>query len=150
MTDVAAQLAEPGRVLVVDDDASMRASVEALLALQFQVTSAANLNDAAVALGQAEFDVVLTDYEMPGGSGIDLMRLIRERFPNVLVICVTGYPDQPELRQSEAQHALLRVISKPYDPKRLLGWVDNAIRLSRLQRATNRLTQKRGAKKGSG
>lgn len=143
MNAAADPMTEQGRVLIVDDDERMRASVEALLALQFKVTTAKGMAEAMSALDQAVYDVVLTDYDMPGGTGLELMQAIQARFPSAMIICVTGHPDLPELRESEVQRELLRVIAKPYDPKRLLSWVDNAVKLSRLHQATSRIAEKR-------
>jgi DNA-binding NtrC family response regulator len=129
----------PGRILVADDDPAMRTSLEGLLSEQYLVTTVDSAARAEATLDQAEFDVVLTDYEMPGGTGIELMKKVRARFPDVLVICLTGHPEQPDLRAAESALALVRVLGKPYDPKRLLTWVENAVRLARVQRATRRL-----------
>jgi DNA-binding NtrC family response regulator len=129
----------PGRILVADDDPMMCASVEALLSERYQVLTVESAAKAEAALAQSEFDVVLTDYEMPGGTGLDLVKKVRAQFPDVLVICLTGHPDQPDLREAETTLTLVRVLAKPYDPQRLMTWVDNAVRLARMQKATRRL-----------
>ncbi len=68
-----------GRVLVVEDDPSMRLAVEGALSIDFEVKTASNVTEALSALADDEFDVVVTDYEMPGGSGLDLMRWVETK-----------------------------------------------------------------------
>ncbi len=132
-----------GRVLVVDDDAAVRFSVEGVLGLEFDVQGAASVDEALMRLQQADFDVVLSDYRMPGRSGLDLLRTVTERYPDVMVILLTGHPDLTELQNPANVQAVVRVLSKPYDPKRLLHWVSSTVKLSRMRRLTNAIGRMR-------
>lgn len=134
------QIDTRGRVLVVDDDYLMRLAVEGVLSVDFEVKTASNVTEALSALADAEFDVVVTDYEMPGGSGLDLMRSVETKFPNVMVIMLTGHVEVADVRQAESVQGLIRVLSKPYDPPRLIRWVANTVKLAQMRRATNQLT----------
>lgn len=134
----------PGRVLVVDDDPRMRFSVEGILELEFVVTTADSVASAKAALRAQEFDVVLTDYEMPGGSGLDLVRLVNAEYPGVMVILLTGHPDA-EVARSESTQAIVRVLTKPYDAKRLISWIASTVKLARMSRMTSNLSKSRRA-----
>jgi DNA-binding NtrC family response regulator len=85
------EIPSPGRVLVVDDDASSRAAlVELLRGEGFTVRSAA---DGFKALGQVDDwtpDLLVTDVMMPGIDGVELMRRLRERFESMGVIVMTA------------------------------------------------------------
>lgn len=128
-----------GRILVVDDEDSIRFSVEAILGEDFDVVGVSNVPDAVTRLTGGGIDVVLTDYDMPGMSGMDLLRMIADRFPDVLPIVLTGHAAIPELVAAEKARLSVRVISKPYDPARLVKWVETTVRLARMKQATNRL-----------
>jgi two-component system cell cycle sensor histidine kinase/response regulator CckA len=82
--------------LVVDDDATIRAFVRSILESEgFQTLEAEN---GAEALGMVRMldgsvDLIVTDIEMPGGSGLELSDGVRARFPSVRIIVMSGYPE---------------------------------------------------------
>jgi CheY-like chemotaxis protein len=80
------------RLLVVDDDTVFREELSTLLTdWGHQVESVNSAAKALEALEIAEFDVVLSDVRMPRMNGIELLRQVRERWPRVYVVMVTGY-----------------------------------------------------------
>ena len=80
------------RLLVVDDDAVFREELSTLLSdWGHQVESVNSAVKALEALGIAEFDAVLSDVRMPRMNGIELLREIREKWPRVYVVMITGY-----------------------------------------------------------
>ncbi len=80
------------RILVVDDDSVFREELSTLLSDSgHQVESVNSAAKALEALSIAEFDVVLSDIRMPRMNGIELLRQIRERWPRVYVVLITGY-----------------------------------------------------------
>ena len=80
------------RLLVVDDDAVFREELSTLLSdWGHQVESVNSAGKALEALEIAEFDTVLSDVRMPRMSGIELLRQVRERWPRVYVVMITGY-----------------------------------------------------------
>lgn len=84
-----------GTVLLVDDDALVRASVaEMLLELGFNVIEAASA-DAALRLfdNGLQVDLLITDHLMPGLHGMDLVRCLAERRPDLPTLIITGYSE---------------------------------------------------------
>jgi ActR/RegA family two-component response regulator/DNA-binding HxlR family transcriptional regulator len=80
------------RILVVDDNAVFREEFAELLTDEgHTVSTAASVPKAVESLESEEFEVVFTDLKMPRQSGIDLLRIIRERWPHRFVIMVTGF-----------------------------------------------------------
>jgi CheY-like chemotaxis protein/DNA-binding HxlR family transcriptional regulator len=80
------------RLLVVDDDTVFREELSTLLSdWGHQVESVNSAAKALEALEIAEFDVVLSDVRMPRMNGIELLRAVRERWPRVYVVMITGY-----------------------------------------------------------
>ena len=81
-----------GRILIVDDEKSMCQMLEADLRLRdFETAWFTSPNDAFEELKHREFDVVLTDYKMPGMSGTDLCERIVANRPDVPVIVMTAF-----------------------------------------------------------
>jgi response regulator RpfG family c-di-GMP phosphodiesterase len=84
---------EPLRVLVVDDNASvLRFLLSAFRANHCEVTTAATAEQALTVLGDAPFDLVVSDIKMPGLSGLDLLRAIKGKQPGTPVVLITGVP----------------------------------------------------------
>ena len=78
------------RILIVDDEESVRRVFAARLSERYACTTAANTNEALARLTDNEFALVLSDVQMPGLSGIELLRKIIRDFPDVAVIIVSG------------------------------------------------------------
>ena len=111
------------RVLVVDDDASVRRALLRLLTVGgFQTLVAATFAGACEQLA-FQPDVVLTDLMLPDGSGLELIRRIRERDETAVVAVLTA-DDDARVAKAVALHpdALFR---KPFDADELLAWLDD-------------------------
>jgi two-component system NtrC family response regulator len=79
-------------MLVVDDRANMRQMLEACFAEQgFDVVTASNGDQAVLRLDEREFDIVITDLNMPGKDGLDVLRAAKRRYPDTEVIIITAY-----------------------------------------------------------
>ena len=111
--------------VIVDDHADTRTLVsEVLTYAGASVIVAASAREAASLLDGA--DVVVTDYAMPGETGLWLLERVRERRYPIPVIVVTGYADlyAKELRTAP----FARVLGKPIDPWQLCETVAAVLR----------------------
>ena len=80
------------RILVVDDDESLRWVTQAQLQQSgYEVNAAANGNEGLESIQHAPPDLVITDLKMPGMSGLELLKKIRADYPEILVIVVTAF-----------------------------------------------------------
>jgi DNA-binding NtrC family response regulator len=80
------------RILIVDDEEPVRVSLRKALAQQNVIIEEAGSGESALhILSQSSFDLVLTDIRMGEMSGVDLLAEIRELWPDVVVILLTGY-----------------------------------------------------------
>jgi len=79
-------------ILVVDDEGAIRYSVsKTLQRIGYNVQEAASGEEALEMMKKQEFDVVLTDIRMPGLTGVELLKRIKETAPDSIVILMTGY-----------------------------------------------------------
>ncbi|MCP4592367.1 MAG: sigma-54-dependent Fis family transcriptional regulator [bacterium] len=79
-------------IFVVDDDRIILDSLCEFLGMEgYDVEGAADADTALRALGRKPFQVVITDVNMPGADGFELLRVIRQRYPETVVIIITGY-----------------------------------------------------------
>ena len=104
------------RILIADDEASMRALVARAIAMDGHDTVTAE--DGAEALDilnreQGAFDLLLTDIQMPVMDGIALALSVARDFPDLTILLMTGYADQRE-RASNLNALVHDVITKPF------------------------------------
>ncbi|NLE52206.1 MAG: response regulator transcription factor [Chloroflexi bacterium] len=83
---------EQAYVLVVDDEGAIRYSItKTLQRVGYHVEAAASGEEALEMMKTQNYDVVLTDIRMPGLTGVELLRRIKEQAPDAVVILLTGY-----------------------------------------------------------
>lgn len=104
-------------VLVVDDDENIRISLERLLKADgYQVTTAESGEDGLQALkDEPGVQLVISDHNMPGMSGIEFLKLVRSRHPAVMRVMLTADPDPETVVRSINEGEVYRFIRKPWD-----------------------------------
>src|SRR5262249_7046033 len=115
----------PSRVLVVDDDPLIVASTAAILEdLGHEVIEASSASHALdTPRLNAHVDVVITDHAMPGMTGSELARQIRQIWPSLPVILATGYAELPN-----GEDPGLPRLSKPYRQEDLAAQIAHVVR----------------------
>ena len=78
------------RVLIVDDEEAVRRMYAACLGERYLCTAAADAQEALLRLAAGDYALVITDVQMPGLSGIELLRRVVEHFPETAVIIASG------------------------------------------------------------
>jgi DNA-binding NtrC family response regulator len=80
------------RILVVDDEQIIRESLSFILKKEgYSVEEAGNGKDALAKHESNAFDIIITDIEMPEMKGVDLLKQIRQRTPQALVVIITAF-----------------------------------------------------------
>lgn len=105
-------------LFVDDDDAQRDINRQIFEILGYKVTTAGSAQEALHALEQEPFDLIITDWNMPDRSGIDLARSIRSRWPKLPIILLTGYAVEDAERQA-AGSGVSTVVGKPIGPEEL-------------------------------
>jgi two-component system response regulator FixJ len=119
---------EPAIVHVIDDDEALRDSLTFLLrAADLEVMSHASAAAFLDSLPLTGLTCIITDVRMPGLSGIDLLRRIRELGIEVPVIVITGHGDVP-LAVEAMRFGAIDFLEKPFDDEILLQSVRAALR----------------------
>ncbi|MFZ6663458.1 sigma-54-dependent transcriptional regulator [Peijinzhouia sedimentorum] len=115
------------RVLVIDDDPAFNKMLSHFLERNnFQVVSAHSANTALLEIEQESFDLVLTDFRLPGMDGLELIKTIKFKKPELPVILITNYADVRTAVNS-IKFGAFEFVSKPLIPDEFLVIVNKAL-----------------------
>lgn len=117
-------------VLVVEDEPVVLAAARRILLEEsLAVVTANGVEEATEILRQARCRVVLSDLKLPGASGFDLVELIRNRWPDIEVVVITGYATLDNALMTFRKGGF-DFVAKPFDTGELLGVVRRALDFS--------------------
>ena len=120
-------------ILVVDDEAGIRESLEVLLSLEnYAVKTAASGEEGLRMLDQTSFDLVLLDLALPGQSGLELLPQFKEHQPDVPIIMITAYGAVDNVVEAIRAGAE-NFIQKPWDNEKLLADIRSAVARRRVE-----------------
>ena len=129
------------RILLVDDDETIRDTLYELLSEYYICQTAETAEKAFARLEADQYDVVLTDISMPGLSGLELLGHVRQKFPDTPVIIISGIGDQ-EHAQGLIKLGAFDFLLKPFS----LDVVEKSVR--RAVEYRNRLLEGKGSEDG--
>ncbi|MCL4472987.1 MAG: response regulator [Actinobacteria bacterium] len=126
-------VASPKRVLIVDDEASLRTLVRANLEVDgLQVSEAVDGNEAMAMLKKSQPDLILLDIMMPGKDGIEVLEDLAsdEKLREIPVVLLTAKGEQEDLERGASLGARGH-ITKPFDPEQMVRTVKAALGIMR-------------------
>ncbi|WP_238120502.1 MULTISPECIES: sigma-54-dependent transcriptional regulator [unclassified Xanthobacter] len=127
-------------LLVVDDEPRSVEVIARVLDEEFDVFTAGSADEARRILENEWIQVIFCDQRMPGTSGVALLTEVRERWPDILRIIVTGYSEPEDMIGAINAAGIYQFIPKPWHPDQLLLAARNAAHLFDLQREHERLS----------
>jgi DNA-binding NtrC family response regulator len=106
-------------ILVVDDEEYIRQIIEGYLLVEgFSIRTAVSAAEAKTAAQETAFDLLITDFKMPGEDGISLARYFRKHHPQTGIILVTGFPQSETLKTIE-ELEISSLLVKPFTAHQL-------------------------------
>jgi signal transduction histidine kinase len=123
------------QVLVIDDEIGPRESLRMLLKPNYEVHTANSVEAGIRLLREKRPDAVISDIRMPGTSGIDGLRRIREIDPHVAVIMLTGF-GALETAQEALRLGANDYISKPFDAREMRDVISRNVERTRVHRTS--------------
>src|SRR3982075_2546686 len=119
--------ASAGSVLIIDDEAEIRESLQTLLELEgFEIETAATGEDGLLRVGEHPFDLVLLDLTLPGRNGMEILAEIHSHDSSLPVIMITAY-GTVENAVRAMQSGAANFVQKPWDNEKLLADVRAAV-----------------------
>lgn len=115
------------KILVVDDEITVCKSIRQAILSDEYVVDMALSGEEALKKSREGYDLVITDLMMPGISGLDLLKSLKEARPDTIIIMVTGYPTIKTAVESVKRGAF-DYLPKPFTPAELRGLVARAFK----------------------
>jgi two-component system, NtrC family, response regulator AtoC len=126
------------RVLIVDDDDSLRESLDLVLSAEgYEVLGAGDGNEALEVLREVPVEIVLCDLRMPGIDGLELLPEVGKRSPDATLILMSAYGTE-DLAIEAMRRGAYDYLAKPFQPSEVLLAIRKARERERLRR-TNQL-----------
>ena len=115
-------------VVVLDDEENIRESVKRLFFREsFAVTSTGDSQEAIGIIEKHPIKVILSDQRMPQITGVEFLKQVREKFPDVVRILITGHADIQAAEDAINYGGVYRFINKPWNSEELKATVKQAI-----------------------
>lgn len=116
------------KVLVIDDDRSARLLLDRLLTRAgYSVTIVDSAEQGLARLADVDFDLLITDKNLPGMDGLEVVRRARGARPRLRTLLITGFPT-PETREQAMELGVFAFITKPFGVHEILEQCERAIR----------------------
>jgi two-component system response regulator PilR (NtrC family) len=132
-------LSPKARILVVDDEQSMREFLEIFFRGEgYEVLTAADVDSALLALDSDDFDVVISDIQMPGRTGLELLHAVKDGAPQTVVIMITAFATT-ETAIAAMKQGAYDYVTKPFKVDELRLVVEKALEKRLLATENQRL-----------
>src|SRR3989441_5823810 len=124
---------KPKTVLIVDDDEGMRDTLTAILKREYRVLRVSSGEAALPILNREDIDLMLLDVRLPGISGFEVLRIVKENYSLIEVVMISAINDVETAVQA-MKHGAYHYISKDFDYDQLRSLVRNAAERQDLNR----------------
>lgn len=129
------------KILLVDDDAALRRILQFKLVQRgFEVTAAANGDEALSLVRSNRYDLILSDMKMPKVTGIELLEQARKLQPDIHVILMTAFAAVPQAVQAVKLGAF-DYLTKPFEDEQLFSAIDKALKFRQLESENRQLRE---------
>lgn len=126
-------------ILVIDDEVRSQESICRTLDEEFNVLTVSSAEEGRAVMERERIQVVLCDHRMPGVTGIDFLKEVRERWPDAVRMIISGYTDVEDIIAGINDAGIYQYILKPWHPESLLLNVRAAAQLYELQQQSNQM-----------
>lgn len=118
-------------ILLVDDEPNVLKALSRLLK-QYHLSTANNSEEALLMAKQRQFDLVITDYRMPGINGVDFLILFKRIQPDAIRVVLSGLADLEGVQHAINEAEVFRFINKPWSNLEITNVVENGLALRRI------------------
>ena len=129
-------------LLLVDDEEGILASLKRLLRRDgYTIVTANSAAQGLQRLAEYEVDVIVSDQRMPGMTGVEFLRRIKELYPHTIRMVLSGYTEMQSIIDAVNEGAIYKFLTKPWDDSRLREHIAEAFRQKDLADENRRLAR---------
>lgn len=121
-------------VLLIDDEVRSLETLARILDEDFDIQMASTIEEGRKILEKEWVQVILCDQRMPDMTGVEFLQEVREQWPEVIRMIISGYTDAEDIISSINEAGIYQYITKPWQPENLILSLKNAVSLFQLQR----------------
>lgn len=111
------------RILIAEDEKLLRDSLGDILKKEYEIDYAYDGEDALKKVNETAYDLLLLNIVMPKIEGYEVLRRVREIYPKIPVIFVSGRGEAEKIAESISKNKLNGFIEKPFLPRQVLEMV---------------------------
>ena len=128
------------KILIVDDEENVRNSLIRLLRREgYELVKASSATEAMEILLEEPVDLIISDEKMPGLSGLEFLKLVRQRHPETMRFILTGHADLEFIIRAINEGEVYRFFTKPWDNEDMKTAIRRALQHLELIRENRRL-----------
>lgn len=127
-------------LLIVDDEVRSLETLHRILVDDFDVKTATSVGEAERILEEEWVHVILCDQRMPEITGVEFLKRVRDKWPDVIRMIISGYTDSEDIISAVNDAGIYQYITKPWHPDSLIMILKNASQLFDLQRQNEALS----------
>ncbi len=141
-TDASPFSASEHTILCVDDDANILSALKRMLSLEgYSVTTTESAREAIELLMAHTYDLIITDLRMPEMDGIVLLKEIKDLYPSMTRVMLTGNADLESAKQAINEGQVYKYLSKPWDESETFAVIQEAVVMAQKKRAQDLLSE---------
>lgn len=127
-------------LLLVDDEQNILAALKRLLRRDgYHIITAGSGLEGLELLAQNDVDVIISDQRMPGMTGVEFLRRVKDMYPDTVRIVLSGYTELQSVTDAVNEGAIYKFLTKPWDDLQLGGHVEEAFRRKEMADENRRL-----------
>lgn len=134
-------LKEKDALLYIDDEAHNLTAFKAAMRRDYEVKTALSPKEALPLLSSPNLKVIISDQRMPGKTGVDFFKEIKETHPEPIRILLTGYSDLQAVIDAINDGEVYRYLNKPWEVENMRIILRQAVELFDLKKENERLVE---------
>jgi diguanylate cyclase (GGDEF)-like protein/PAS domain S-box-containing protein len=130
----------PRTLLLVDDEPNILAALKRLMRRDnYKILTAASGKEGLELLAQNDVDVIISDQRMPGMTGVEFLRTVKNLYPETVRIVLSGFTELQSVTDAVNEGAIYKFLTKPWDDNQLREHVEQAFRHTEMATENRRL-----------
>lgn len=117
-------------ILIIDDEQIILDTIQNMLSEFFGlIDTSSSIKTAESLIQSREYSIIICDDRLPVQTGLDFFISIKDKYPDIIKILITGYKDFERIRQAINQAEIFRFVSKPFDFTEFINTIDQAAKM---------------------